>query len=202
MTSPAEQALADRTRYSFARSLITERVNVSPKRLVAPGPNEEQLHEMLTMAVAAPDHGQITPWRFVLVPAEKRGLLAEAFALALIDRDPGATLKQIEMAREKAYRAPTLMLAIAKVGEHDSQIPVEERLIALGAAIQNILLTATAMGFGSGLTSGQAMTSPRIRVLFGLEAGEMAACFANIGSTSHAKVARLRPPVESILSHL
>ena len=95
-----QYADADGGLLDLAEALIVGRQNVSPKRLVEPGPSEQQLGRMLTMAAAAPDHGQLVPWRFVIVPAHKRELLAGVFVLALIDRDPGATLLQIEAARE------------------------------------------------------------------------------------------------------
>nr|WP_273284653.1 nitroreductase family protein [Methylibium petroleiphilum] len=154
------------------------------------------------MAGTAPDHGQLTPWRFVIVPIDKRTLLAEVFALALIDRDPGATLEQIEAAREKAHRAPVLMLAVARLGAADPDIPPFERVVSLGAAIQNLLLSAHALGFGAGLTSGQAMASPRMRALFGLAEGEVPVCFVNVGTIAKAKPPRLRPRADTFTSTL
>ena len=142
-----------------ACALIASRQNVSPKRLVDPGPSAEQLDALLSLAAAAPDHGLLLPWRFILVPAAQRQDLAEVFALALIDRDPGATLQQIESAREKAHRAPLLLVAIACLGPREPDTPPLERMVSMGAAIQNLLLGAHAMGFGAGLTSGQAMAS-------------------------------------------
>ncbi|HJV59715.1 MAG TPA: nitroreductase family protein [Albitalea sp.] len=38
-------------------------------------------------------------------------------------------------------------------------------MVSMGAAIQNMLLGAHALGFGGGLTSGRAMSSPRLRQL-------------------------------------
>ena len=165
-------------------------------------------------AEAAPDHGQLLPWRFVLVPVDKRQLLAEVFGQALQDRDPAATPEQIDNARGKAHRAPLLMLAIARlVGstpERDAQrqdsgelaISDAERLVSLGCAIQNVLLAAHAMGFGSGLTSGQALASPRLRALFGMHEHEHAVCCINIGTVAKGKPARLRPNVAAYVSSL
>lgn len=102
------------------------------------------------MASAEPDHGLLTPWRFVLVPPFQRHRLGEEFALALIDRDPGATLEQIEAAREKAHRAPGLFVAVDCLGAREPEIPPLERLVSLGAAIQKMLRDAHAMGFGEG----------------------------------------------------
>lgn len=183
--------------------LIASRQNVSPKRLVEPGPSQAQLDRLFVAAAAAPDHGQLLPWRFVIVPQDKRGLLAEAFALALIDRDPGATLVQIEAAREKAHRSPLLMLAVARlVSQLEPEIPNVERMVSLGCAVQNLLLASHAMGFGAGLTSGQAMASPSIRELFALSADETAVCFVNVGTISKRKPARIRPAAEQFVSTL
>ncbi|MBN9206191.1 MAG: nitroreductase [Methylibium petroleiphilum] len=195
-------SLAGVSTFTGARALMAGRQNVSPKRLVDPGPSPQQIDDMLTMAGTAPDHGQLTPWRFVIVPIDKRTLLAEVFALALIDRDPGATLEQIEAAREKAHRAPVLMLAVARLGAADPDIPPFERVVSLGAAIQNLLLSAHALGFGAGLTSGQAMASPRMRALFGLAEGEVPVCFVNVGTIAKAKPPRLRPRADTFTSTL
>lgn len=178
---------------SFAEALITSRQNISPKRLVEPGPSASELRQMFRSAAAAPDHGLVQPWRFVIVPPDKRALLAEVFALALVDRDPGATLEQIETAREKAYRAPVLMLVVARLGDCEPPIPVLERMVSVGAAVQNVLLMAQGQGYGAGLTSGQAMQSPRMRELFSLKPGEEAVCFLNIGTVTKRKAQRLHP---------
>lgn len=186
-----------------ACALIASRQNVSPKRLVEPGPSSAELDQLLLAAAAAPDHGQLLPWRFVVVPQAKRDSLAEVFALALVDRDPGATLLQIETAREKAQRAPLLMLAAVRlVSEHEPEIPNVERIVSLGCAIQNVLLAATALGFGSGLTSGQAMNSDRMRALFRLSADEQAVCFVNVGTTAQHKPGRIRPTPGQVASFL
>lgn len=189
--------------FEVAQALIGSRQNVSPKRLVEPGPSADQLNALLLLAAAAPDHGQLTPWRFILVPTAQRHRLAEVFALALIDRDPGATLEQIESAREKAHRAPVLMVAVASLGEREPNIPGLERMVSMGAAIQNLLLGAHAMGFGAGITSGQAMTSPRMRELCSLTDGEQAVCCLNLGTIArHKAPSRSRPAPQQILSEL
>ena len=187
----------------MAQALITSRQNVSPKRLIAPGPTAEQLDGLLALAAAAPDHGLLQPWRFVVVPAAQRHRLAEVFALALIDRDPGATLEQIEAAREKAHRAPLLLVAIACLGKREPDIPRLERMVSMGAAIQNLLLGAHALGYGAGLTSGQAMSSLRLHRLCGLSSGEIPVCCVNIGTVAKRKAfARLRPMPSDLISTL
>ncbi len=186
----------------FAEALITSRQNILPRRLEAPGPSPGQVEQFFRAAAAAPDHGRLTPWRIVTVPAHKRSELAEVFALALIDRDASATLEQIEAAREKAHRAPFLMLAVARLGPREPDIPVLERMVSMGAAIQNLLLSALSQGFGSSLTSGQAMQSKRMRDLFQLALEEEAVCFVNVGTVSKRKTPRLHPDVATFVSSL
>ena len=157
----------------------------------------------MALAAAAPDHGLLTPWRFIVVPNTQRHRLAEVFALALIDRDPGATLEQIESAREKAYRAPLLMVAVACLGPREPDIPRLERMISMGAAVQNLLLGAHAMGFGAGLTSGQAMRSKRMHELCGLAHEEFAVCCVNVGTVNRRRrAARSRPGAAAFVSEL
>ena len=177
----------------LTEALISSRQNILPRRLSEPGPSAAQVEQLFRAAAAAPDHGELRPWRFVLVPANKRADLAEVFAQALLERDAQATAEQLAQAREKAHRAPLLMLVVACLGPREPDIPMLERMVSVGCAIQNILLSAHSMGFGAGLTSGQAMPSPHMRRLFQLLAGEEAVCFLNVGTTSKRKAPRLRP---------
>lgn len=201
--------------FDFTHTLIHSRQNVSPKRLVAPAPEGPQLARILEAAAAAPDHGQLRPWRLVLVPQEKRELLAQAFVTALQERDAQATPEQRDSAREKAFRAPVLVLVVARLGPPADEAdgthnpgalgtPVHdaERLVSVGCAIQNILLCAHAAGFGSGLTSGQAMHSQALRTLFALESCEQAVCCINLGSVSQHKPRAGRPVLADFLATL
>jgi nitroreductase len=204
----------------FARALIHSRQNVSPRRLIEPAPSAQQLQDILGAAAAAPDHGQLRPWRFVIVPVTQRERLADVFGQALLDRDPQATLAQVENAREKAHRAPFLLLVIARLtqqpaptgvapgrgAQHPQALEAEvndaERLVSLGCAIQNMLLSAHAAGFGTGVTSGQALASARLRALFELRENERAVCCINIGTVAKHKPAPLRPQVMDYVSEL
>jgi nitroreductase len=189
--------------YQAAQALITTRQNVSAKRLDDPGPSGAECDALLNLAAAAPDHGQLTPWRFVTIPAQLRHLLAEVFALALLDRDPDATPEQVQAARDKAHRAPLLLVAVARLGPREPDTPALERLVSLGAAIQNMLLGAHAMGYGTGLTSGQAMRSPRLHALLDLAVGDHPVCCINIGTVrSHKPAGRVRPAPSAFSSTL
>ncbi len=176
-----------------AETLMRARQTVLPKRLGAPAPTPEQLAQIVASAAHAPDHGQLLPWRFVQVSNEARPALADAFAQALLERDAAATEEQLAQAREKAFRSPVLLLLVVDLGCGDREIDAAERLLSAGCAVQNMLLMATALGFGSALTSGKALHSTPLRNLFGLTSAQQAVCFVNIGTAIAIKPARVRP---------
>ena len=186
----------------LAAALIQSRQTILPKRLGGPGPTTDELAQILQAAAHAPDHGQLLPWRFVLVPESARAALAEVFAQALLERDADASPAQTAQAREKAHRAPVLMLAVVDGERGDRGIDLAERLVSAGCAVQNMLLVATAQGYGSALTSGKALRSPGLRALFQLADAEQALCFISIGTVQSRKSVRARPAVHSYVSTL
>lgn len=181
---------------------MQSRQTILPKRLLAPGPDASQQAHILEAAATAPDHGQILPWRFVVVEQDARALLAEAFASALLERDPAALPAQLEQAREKAFRAPWLLLAIVDGGRGDPSVDMFERMVSAGCAIQNMLLMATALGFGSALTSGKALHSRVLRELFALQDSEHALCFISVGTAVARKSERARPMQRDYVTQL
>ena len=185
-----------------ALTLIHSRQHISPKRLGDPGPDREQVEKILSAAGAAPDHGRLTPWRLVIIRPERRHLLAEAFAEALAERDIEATEEQKHEAREKAHRGPFLVMVIARLDPDLGPAHPQERLISAGCAIQNMLLAAHAMGFGAGLSSGRALYSQRMRLLFGLAADEQPLCFMTVGTVLSRKFPGPRPAIADYTSAL
>ena len=92
----------------LAAALIQSRQTILPKRLGGPGPSAAELAQILQAAAHAPDHGQLLPWRFILVPQAARPPLADVFAQALLERDPAATAEQAEQALRLSMRAAFL----------------------------------------------------------------------------------------------
>ncbi len=182
------------------QALLQARQTVLPRRLAAPGPDAQQLRAIVAAAAAAPDHGRLLPWFFVLVPAGARDALGRAFAQALRERDPEASPEQLAQAHEKALRAPTLLVAVLDAGCGGApDIDAFERAVSAGCAIDNLLLMATALGFGSALTSGKALQSRPLRDLLGLAPGQRALCCISLGTVAARKPPRQRPQVHDFL---
>ena len=183
-------------------SCLAGRRHVSLRRLLQPGPDEAALQRIFAAAAQAPDHGVLLPWRFILIPPERRADLGAAFAEALTLRDPSADDAACAAAREKAFHAPCLVAAVLVDHPDGAAVPVAEKLVSLGCAIQNMLLAAGALGFGSGLASGLAMESPAIQRLLRLAPHEQSVCFVGFGTGSAAKAPRERPAPARFVSVL
>jgi nitroreductase len=182
--------------------LMEARQTMLPKRLDGPGPDADEWRAWLSSAASAPDHRQVLPWRFVCVPKSQRHRLGDCFAQALLERDPSATDEQMSQAREKAMRAPVLLLLVVDAARGDPDIDLLERVVSAGCAVQNMLLMATAQGYGSALTSGKALKSKALHTLFGLTPNEHALCFISLGNVRQRRPARSRPSPEDYLQTL
>jgi len=68
-------------------SLLQTRRSGKPRELVGPGPTPQEIEQILTIAMRVPDHGMLTPWRFVTVAdAHRDGLgVVGAFHVPTID---------------------------------------------------------------------------------------------------------------------
>ncbi|WP_428422490.1 nitroreductase family protein [Methylibium sp.] len=183
----------------LALALITSRFSVSPKRLAPPGPSALQLQCMVEAAGCAPDHELLRPWRLVRIAPAQRAALGDLFVRALLERDPAAPLPAQAQARDKAFRAPELLLAVARLEPVHANVPPPERYVALGAGLMNLLLAAHGQGFGAMLTSGLALRSAHFAQAFGLDRGEEAVCFVAIGTATEVR-RRRRPSANELMT--
>ena len=183
----------------MALALITSRYSVSPKRLHAPGPSAAQLQALVEAAGCAPDHELLRPWRLIHIAPGQREALAQVFVDALLERLPEAPPQAQAQARDKAFRAPELLLAVARHLPAHADVSDAERHVALGAALQNLILAAHGMGYGAMLTSGHALATAHFARAFALAPGEQALCFVSLGTASEVR-RRHRPSAHELVS--
>ncbi len=122
----------------------------------------ELIDRALQMADWAPSHGDTEPWRFVVYSGEARNALGQAFAVAYRQEaeQEGAGFKQatFEAQRERAQAAPvwiSIGMQPALASDGTPKMDAEEELLAMGGAVQNLHLTANALGLaGMWLSKG------------------------------------------------
>ena len=181
---------------SSALSLLATRRSGKPRDLVAPGPNADQLAQMLAIAARTPDHGKLNPWRFVVV--EDRDALAALLADAYRAERPEAKRLEIEANDQFARQAPTLV-AVLSSPKRESHIPLWEQELSAGAAAMNLLHAAHASGFAGGWLTGWASYSEAVRDALG-EPHERIAGFVFIGTPARELEERPRPEAHAIVS--
>ncbi len=179
-------------------SLLATRRSGKPRDLVAPGPDSDQLHAMIEIAARTPDHGKLTPWRFVIVPSEKRGRLSEVITTAYLAERPQAARLEIEALQQFAHQAPALVVVLSSP-RTESHIPLWEQELSAGAATMNLLHAAHAMGFAAGWLTGWSAYSDAVRDAFGA-APERIVGFVFIGSPAKQLEERPRPDLGKIIS--
>jgi nitroreductase len=136
-------------------------LRVDPDRAV-PG---ELVDRLLRLASTAPNHKRTFPWRFRVVTGDARTSLGEALAADLAETgEPDARL---DKSRGKYRRAPVTVVVAARAGDHE--VMTAENRDAVSAAIQTLLLGATAAGLASLWSTGAAARSPRVARLCDLD---------------------------------
>jgi nitroreductase len=154
---------------------------------------------ILTIATRIPDHGKLSPWRFVIIGDGQRDELAVLLHRALQEHDPCATPAHHEKADEFAQQgAAMIVLVSAPVPDH--KIPVWEQQLSAGAAGMQLLNAAHALGFVGGWITGWQAYSPRVNAAFCAK-GERIAGFIFLGHPGAELVERPRPPIDSVARH-
>ena len=180
-------------------TLLATRRSGKPRDLVAPGPNDSQLAQMLEIAARTPDHGKLAPWRFVVVPADRRDALSEIITTAYLAERPQAARLEIEALDQFAHQAPTLVVVLSSP-KVESHIPLWEQELSAGAACMNLLHAAHALGFAGGWLTGWAAYADSVRDALGA-APEKIAGFLFIGTVSKPLEERPRPESDKIVRY-
>lgn len=182
---------------SSALSLLQTRRSGKPRDLVAPGPTDEELTQILNIAVRAPDHGKLAPWRFVIVAKEQREAFKDLLHSALTAYDPDAAEAHFTKEADFAFQAPTLIVLIsAPVRDH--KIPVWEQELSCGAVGMNLLHAATALGYIGGWVTGWRAYSDAVNRAF-CEEGERIAGFIFLGTPQSPLEERPRPNLTDLV---
>jgi nitroreductase len=161
----------------------------STGRLVQPAPTDDELRRMLSAAAAAPDHGSLRPFRFVVLRGEGKDRFGEVLASAYRARCQARGVEPVpekqEKERTKLGRAP-LVVVVAAVRVASDKIPFEEQEDAGAAAVQNLLLAATGLGYGSMWRTGDPAYDAGVKEALGLTADDAIVGFVYLGTSPRA----------------
>ena len=153
----------------------------SAAKLGEPGPTREHLEQILRAGVRAPDHGRLRPWRFIVIEGSARQKLGDAMADVLRAKLPESNEAQLASERSKALRAPTVVVVAARITK--GKIPEIEQVLAAGAAAQNMLLAAHALGYGAMWKTGGVAYDAKAKAVLGLAPEDHIVALLYLGTT-------------------
>lgn len=171
---------------------LSRRRSHSALTLAAPAPSSDELAELLRLAAHAPDHGKLSPWRFVILEGEGKARFTQALEdLARARGDDRLVAKLAKL------RAPPLTVAVVsspKMGP----IPEWEQRLSAAAVCQNLLIATLAMGYGGNWITDWYAYDPEAAGVLGLTAGEQVAGYLMIGTSQETPRERERPDMAAI----
>lgn len=179
--------------------LLDSRRSVPSRLLGGPGPNRDELLQILQSAVRVPDHGKRVPFRFLRIEGDARHTLGDILARRSRERDPAASDSVVEKDRLRFSFAPVIITVIARQGP-DEKIPAQERLLTAGCVCFALLQAAQAMDFGAQWLTGWAAYDPVIRATLGVADDEVVAGFIHIGTAQVEAPERERPDAAALLT--
>jgi nitroreductase len=180
-----------------ALEAILTRSTVPPVKMGPPGPDEAQLRRILEAGAAAPDHGKLRPWRFLVVRGAARERLGEVFAGAVLAK--GGEAAEVEKQRSVPLRAPVTIVVVAKIRPDHPKIPAVEQVASAAAAAQNMLIAAHAQGLAAKWTTGKNAHDPVVRAGMGLDPDDEIVGFLLLGSAAVPHGPTERPPVDDVV---
>jgi nitroreductase len=182
-----------------AIDLLTSRRSVKPIALNGPGPTEAELATLLTIASRVPDHGKLTPWRFIVFEGDARLKAGETIANVFREKRPDATTDQIEYERRRLARAPLVIAVVSRAGPH-VKIPEWEQVLSAGAAATSLVFAAHALGFAASWLTEWYAYDHRVLDALGVKPDEKIAGFVHIGHPAKPTEDRPRPPLDQIVT--
>lgn len=169
----------------------------SVKRFTGREVTRAEIEALLSAATLAPNHKLTQPWRFYVLGPEARyayGLaLGARKAKKLPDPAAGAALRETVGAEHRALPG---MIAVAVVNEENPETHEEDYAAAM-MAVQNIALTAVALGLGTHLKTGAVMHDPAARAAVGLPADQRIIAIVNIGEPAEQLTPKPREPASA-----
>jgi nitroreductase len=182
-----------------AIDLLTSRRSVKPIELNGPGPTAPELSTLLTVASRVPDHGKLTPWRFIVFEGEARLKAGDAIAAVFRDKRLDATPDQVEHERRRLSRAPLVIAVVSRAGPH-VKIPEWEQIMSAGAAATSLVFAAHALGFAASWLTEWYAYDRRVLDALGVGLEERIAGFVHIGRQAKVIEDRPRPPLDQIVT--
>ena len=182
-----------------AIDLLKTRRSMKPREMTGPGPSPIELETILTIGARVPDHGKLTPWRFIIFEGDARVRAGEVIAKVFVRKNPNASPAEIDVEKRRLTDAPLVIGVVSFTRPHPKVPPWEQELSA-GASAMNIVTAATAFGYGACWLTGWFAFDRDVLEGLGLKADEKLAGLIHIGTPGKPSEDRPRPALSEIVT--
>ncbi len=182
-----------------ALHFLQNRRSVPAARLQPPGPDAEQLREIIATAIRVPDHGKLVPWRLVTFTGDAGARYGAALAELHARGDPGVPAARLAKDRERFAHSPVVVAVVARIDGAIAKVPAQEQLLSAGCLGFNLLLAAQAAGFAAQWLTGWSCYDRDAAKLLGLADDERAIAYIHIGSRGTEPPERSRPQLDQVI---
>jgi nitroreductase len=182
-----------------AIELLKLRRSVKPREMSEPGPSPAELETILTIGARVPDHGKLTPWRFIVFEGDARVRAGEVIAKVFARKNPQATAADIAVEKHRLTDAP-LVIGVVSFTKPHPKVPPWEQELSAGASAMNMVTAATALGYGACWLTGWFAFDRDVLDGLGLKADEKLAGFIHIGTQTRPNQDRPRPVLSDIVT--
>ena len=184
--------------------LIRNRRSIKPAAMDPARPvDRATLLTLLENATWAPSHGMTEPWRFRVYEGAAREALADTLQRLYREVIPAAEQREDKYLklRDNALQAPVVIACSMQRGGVD-KIPVQEEIEAVACALQNLMLSASAIGLGSFWSSPPLLETDAFRTWLGLRPQDLCVGLVYLGwpKEGSAWPASARKPVTECVS--
>ena len=182
-----------------ALELLKTRSSIKAVELTSPGPSAAEIETLLTIAARVPDHGKLTPWRFIVFEGDARVRAGEVIAKVFARKNPHATAADIDVEKHRLTDAP-LVIGVVSFTKPHPKVPPWEQELSAGASAMNMVTAATALGYGACWLTGWFAFDRDVLDGLGLKADEKLAGFIHIGTQTKPNEDRPRPALSDIVT--
>ncbi len=162
--------------------------------------SDVHLQEILKAGLRAPDHAQLRPWRILVIQDEARARLGDLFVKAQLDTDPDHAPEKLEKLSRKPFRAPVVMVIVARITSHP-KVPEVEQVLSAGAVVQNMLIAAHALDLGGMWRTGSLSYHPTVMQGLGLNHNEKIVGFLYLGEVDGRRKSLQDMDIDNFVTH-
>ena len=159
----------------------------SQPRLQKPAPAKQELQNIIHAAMRVPDHGHLTPWKFIVCQENGLSRLGDVFEQAAIDEQ--LSDKEIQRAPQLPHRAPLVIVVIARY-QHNEKVPWVEQVASASCAAYAMQLAAVAQGYAGVWRTGIYTQSKLVKEAFGLKEQDEIVGFLYLGTSAADFISR------------